>query len=80
MKTTRFGAILLLSAVLAAGCGGGGHEASGHEGEAARPAAEPPTPDTTPVQALRTPAGIALRPGEAVVRPTPAPGQSETPK
>jgi hypothetical protein len=30
----------------------------------------PPTPDTTPVPALRTPAGIGLKPD--VVTPTPA--------
>ena len=75
MRFPRITAVLLAAAV-AAGCGGK-HEAAGHGGEAATPAPPPPTPDTTPVEALRTPAGIALKP---VVTQPPAPEPTQAPK
>jgi len=62
----------------AAGCAGkSSHEASAGHAEAATPAPAPPTPDTTPIEALRTPAGIALELGQVTAgpaaEPTPAP-------
>jgi hypothetical protein len=71
MRPSRLGVVLLSAMVLFAGCGGK-HEAPSHETEAAAPAPAPPTPDTTPVVALRTPAGLVLKPGEAPAAPTPA--------
>ena len=71
-RSRRFGfglglAVAVLSATVSAGCGGSSHgEAShgaeGHGGESA-PALPPPTPDTTPIEALRTPAGLVLKIG-----------------
>jgi hypothetical protein len=58
---------------LAAGCRGESREAQ--HAEAATPAPAPPTPDTTPIEALRTPAGFALGLQEA----TPAPPAEPTP-
>jgi hypothetical protein len=53
--------VAVLAATLAAGCGGGSsHGAEGHGGEAAA-TLPPPTPDTTPIEALRTPAGLVLK-------------------
>ena len=71
MRSSRLGAVFL-AAALSAGCGGK-REAPPHEAEAALPAPPPPTPDTTPVAALRTPAGLVLKPGEAPAAPTPEP-------
>lgn len=56
-----------LAATIAAGCGGG-REAARHETTPQAAAAEP-TPDTTPVEALRTPAGLALKPESAATPP-----------
>ncbi|HYV42950.1 MAG TPA: hypothetical protein VEO02_14270 [Thermoanaerobaculia bacterium] len=72
MRTLRLGAAFLAAVALSAGCGGK-HEAASHETEAATPKQPPPTPDTTPVVVLRTPAGIALKAGEPTAAPTPAP-------
>ena len=67
-----FAGVLLSVATAAAlvGCGGEGH-ARRHEGSATAALPEP-TPDTTPVEALRTPAGLALKPEQ----PAPTPGVS----
>jgi len=72
MRSLRLGTVLVAAVALCAGCGGK-HEAASHETEVTTPAPPPPTPDTTPVVALRTPSGIALKPGEAAAVPTPAP-------
>lgn len=70
--------LVLLMAIVSAGvaCGGGASEPQGHgtEAEAAVTAPPPPTPDTSPIQILRTPAGLALRPETPPVTGTPAPG------
>jgi hypothetical protein len=57
---------------LTAGCGSKSHEA-GHGAESATPAPAPPTPDTTPIEALRTPAGMVLKLDAPT--PTPAPAK-----
>lgn len=72
MRALRLGAVFLGSALAVAGCGATHETAGGHEAEATTPAPPPPTPDTTPVEALRTPAGIALKPVESAVTPAPA--------
>jgi hypothetical protein len=62
---------------LSEGCGGR-PAARRHASEAQAPAAVP-TPDTTPVEALRTPAGLALK--TSVEQPrTPSPAAEPTPK
>jgi len=67
-------ALLLAATALAvAGCGfkAGAHEQ--HAQAAQTPEAAPPTPDTTPVEVLRTPAGLVLKVGETPPAVTPAP-------
>ncbi len=74
MRLVRaFGFLLAVVAAGSLGCGKKAHVA--HEAEAAE-AAPNPTPDTTPIAALRTPAGWLLVKGEPTappVTPTPAP-------
>jgi hypothetical protein len=62
--------VFAVAALAATACGShseGGH----HVAEKATPAPAPPTPDTTPIEALRTPAGMVLRLDAPT--PTPAP-------
>jgi len=56
-----------LAACSLAGACGGGH-AERHVAEKTAPAPAPPTPDTTPIEVLRTPAGLVLKINEP---PTP---------
>jgi len=67
----------LLAAFALAGIGCGSHANEGHHAaEKATPAPAPPTPDTTPIESLRTPAGMVLRldaPTAPPVTPTPTP-------
>lgn len=79
MRSFKLGAVLLCVIAASARCGGA-HEAASHEAPSAAPAPPPPTPDTTPVEALRTPAGLALKPGEAVTTQPPAPAPTPAPK
>ena len=74
MKLIRvFGIVASVAlCVLTAGCGSKSHE-SGHGAEIATPAPAPPTPDTTPIEALRTPAGMVLKLDAPT--PTPAPAK-----
>jgi hypothetical protein len=67
----------LLASLLAAACGGGSHGEE-HGAERGTPAPPPPTADTTPIEALRTPAGLALRVTEGKT-PTPAPAITGSP-
>jgi hypothetical protein len=68
------GALLFAAAAvfLEAGCGSPSHEKH-HPAENATPAPASPTPDTTPIEALRTPAGMVLRLDAPT--PTPAPAK-----
>ena len=74
----RLPAVLLLvvGCLLVTGCGSKGAGRAGHKQaeQAAEPAA--PTPDTTPIEALRTPAGLVLKLSEAPAAVTPAPSPS----
>ena len=79
VRFRRTAALVLAAAGLAAG--GCGSKAAGkerHAQSAPAPEAARPTPDTTPVEALRTPAGLVLKPGEAPSAATPA-SQATTP-
>jgi hypothetical protein len=65
---------ILILAVLAVGgpaCRGKGRASKGHAAAAATPA--PPTPDNTPIAALRTPAGWLLVRTETPPPTTPTP-------
>ena len=64
----------LLLFLPAAGCGRKPH-APRHAAAQASPAPAP-TPDNTPIEALRTPAGMVLKLDE----PTPVPGKEATPQ
>ena len=70
MRLFRLAPVLLL--VFFPACGGS-HEAASHEAKAAVQQQPVPTPDTTPVKALRTPAGLVLKAGDAPAAVTPAP-------
>ncbi len=59
----------ILAVTISAGCGKS-HSAKHSSGQDAPSAALAPTPDTTPVEALRTPAGLVLKGGP---EPTPTP-------
>lgn len=68
-------AALLLAATgfAAAGCGSKAAGDKRHAEAAQAPEAARPTPDTTPIEALRTPAGLILKPAEAPSAVTPVP-------
>ncbi len=73
-------ALLILAAVLASGCGRKAKAARhGTEEAAAIPV---PTPDNTPIPALRTPAGLVLKleePGPATPTPPTTPAATPSP-
>jgi hypothetical protein len=78
VKVSRTRALAaLLAAIALAGIACGSHANEGHHAAAkATPAPAPPTPDTTPIESLRTPAGMVLRldaPTAAPVTATPTP-------
>lgn len=62
MRLGQVVAVLLTAALLAGGCTRKKHAAAHGEGQAAA-AAIVPTPDTTPIEILRTPAGLVLKTG-----------------
>ncbi len=67
--------LVTVFAALSAGCGGK-HGADSHHDGAETAAPAPPTPDTTPIEALRTPAGLVLKIDTATTparTPSPAP-------
>ena len=74
MKLVRIAGLVvsIALAALMAGCGSKTHKV-GHGAESATPAPAPPTPDTTPIEALRTPAGMVLKLDAPT--PTPAPAK-----
>ncbi len=68
-------AVAVFAALSIAGCGGKPHGADTHGG-AKTTAPPPPTPDTTPIEALRTPAGLVLKIDGAATPATPSPTPS----
>ena len=76
MRRKQTSVALLLAAaaglVVGAGCGSKEHEGL-HATEKTAPAVASPTPDTTPIEALRTPAGMVLK----LDAPTPTPAPSK---
>ncbi len=71
MKSTRAAALAACIGLLeVSGCGSKA-PAREHRQSAQAPQPAPPTPDTTPIEALRTPAGLLLKTGETPA-PTPA--------
>jgi hypothetical protein len=70
MRLIRLAPVLFL--VFFTACGGS-HESASHGAKAEGSQQPVPTPDTTPVKALRTPAGMVLK-AEAPAAVTPAPG------
>jgi hypothetical protein len=82
MKFARMAGLTFALAALATTSCGGKAETKGHGAREATPAIPPPTPDTTPIEALRTPAGLALK-IEPATSPTPAgsaPAPTPTPR
>lgn len=75
----RLAAALLVALVWAAGCGGKGRSREPH-GQNEPAAAVIPTPDTTPIEALRTPAGLVLKANETPAPVTPSPSPEPTPQ
>jgi hypothetical protein len=74
MRSSRV--LLLIVAACLAGCGSRPKDRGAH-GQSAPPAeAAPPTPDNTPVEALRTPAGLVLKTSETPPPVTPSPSPS----
>jgi len=71
MRLGRVAAVLLSAALLAGGCARK-KGAAGHGDGQTGTAAVVPTPDTTPVEVLRTPAGLVLKTGPEPTG-TPAP-------
>ena len=70
------GAMALLAGLPSAGCKGKPH-GDDHHAAGSTPA-PPPTPDTTPIEALRTPAGLVLK-IDASTTPSPAATPAPTP-
>jgi hypothetical protein len=74
MRVVRFAAVLLVVPMLAGSCVRTKRAPEHREG-GAETAVVMPTPDTTPVEALRTPAGLVLKTEpEPTVTPVPAGG------
>jgi hypothetical protein len=71
MRLGRVATVLLTAALLAGGCARKKRAATHRQGQEAT-SATVPTPDTTPVEALRTPAGLVLKTGpEPTATPVP---------
>ena len=77
MRLVRAAGPILILAALTIGCGAK-PRAAGHATERETPQPAPPTPDTTPIEALRTPAGLVLK-IDPNVTPPPAPSPAPTP-
>ena len=76
------GGFLILAVIAGSGCGGKKAAREGHGGtEPSTAAAIVPTPDTTPIEALRTPAGLVLKTsGLTPAATTPSPSAVVTPE
>jgi hypothetical protein len=73
------GALALFGGLPSAGCKGKPHGGDHHAAEPS-PALPPPTPDTTPIEVLRTPAGLVLKiDGSTTPSPTASPAPTPSP-
>ena len=73
MRSVRLAAAILAAVLALAGVACGKKKSHAAHGTAATPAPAPPTPDTTPIAKLRTPAGwLLLKPEHPAATPTPA--------
>jgi len=73
-------AFLVLAACASGGCGGKKQAQDGHGQAEPAAVAAAPTPDTTPIEALRTPAGLVLKTtGQTPVPAAPSPAAAVTP-
>jgi hypothetical protein len=73
-------AVFAALSLASTGCGGKPHGTDSH-GSPETTAPPPPTPDTTPIEALRTPAGLVLKidagtPTAPAATPSPSPAPS----
>ena len=80
MKTVRATVLIiaLAAATATGGCGEKSHRSAStpaHGASSSAPEPAPPTPDTTPIDALRTPAGLVLK----IDQPTPLPSVTPAP-
>jgi hypothetical protein len=80
MRLVRLAALVSIALALASlGCGKKAHSKA--ERKAQDSALSSPTPDFTPIAALRTPAGwLLLKTEPPAVTPTPAPSAASSPK
>ncbi len=77
MRFRRTAALLLAATgFVVAGCGSKAGGQDRHAQAAQTPEPARPTPDTTPIEILRTPAGLVLKLGETPPAVTPAPTAS----
>lgn len=77
MKTrVRCFLVCLLAVATAAGCSRKPHATHAEQTHAPEP--PPPTPDTTPIPVLRTPAGLVLGVEGTAAPPEPTPGAEES--
>jgi hypothetical protein len=74
-RTLFLAGSLFAIAVLGSSCGRRTHTSASAHGDTSPTAAPVPTPDNTPIDVLRTPAGLALKTED----PTHAPGHEPTP-
>ena len=82
MKFARLaGLTFALAAFASSGCGGKA-QSKGHGAHETASTTPPPTPDTTPIEALRTPAGLVLKiePATTPTSPGGAPAPTPAPK
>ena len=81
MRFRRTAALLLAAATgfAAVGCGSKATGDERHTQAAQAPEAARPTPDTTPNEVLRTPAGLVLKVGEPPSAVTPVPPAKPAP-
>ncbi|HSD71225.1 MAG TPA: hypothetical protein VLE54_00460 [Thermoanaerobaculia bacterium] len=77
MKRTISTGLLALAVAVAGGCSRGHRAEHATEREAAE--LPPPTPDTTPIPALRTPAGLVLGVEGTPAPTSPSPAATPTP-
>lgn len=73
MRSVRMAGVILTAVLAFSGVACGKKKSHAAHGAAATPAPAPPTPDTTPIAKLRTPAGwLLLKPEHSGAAPTPA--------